>query len=107
VLEYNPRHYLSPYKRVWAAVLRRALLDYALYYGRSGSSKEELGSEAYEWFFSHSEDEHLDTCSFESVCTTLGFTSRDIRARISCIDPERVNSLLRNLELSDNGGAVQ
>lgn len=62
-----------PEKHLLAAVLRRALFDYA-----NGAPDEKAS--AAEWFFAEDDLGHIFT--FEYICSHLGFDPQSIRTRL-------------------------
>lgn len=79
--------FLTPSARLWASVLRRAVVDYALYYrDPSHPQFEYCGVSAYNWVESDSR-----CCgSFLFVCGVYGVDHRAMRAKIRELTPAEV-----------------
>ena len=59
---------LKPYQRLWASVLKRAILD-------TQSSNSELRDEAKNWLFS-------DIMDFNDICLCIGINPEKLRERL-------------------------
>lgn len=72
---------------LWAAVIRRAALDIALYRGTKRRTFKKIWDDAYKWVFS--EDTGYDN-SFVNVCYWLNQRPNDLRKNILGLKKEDV-----------------
>jgi len=94
VLDYNPRTYLSGHLKLMGAVLKRAVLDYVLYYGHKDPSRADIGQDARDWLF----EDYSGPCyvfSFEEVCSALQVSTSTVRQYANGIDKAHLSKLLR------------
>ena len=84
--------------RLWAAVLRRAAVDYALYKEHSGIKLKKTGTDAHRWLFS--DEDHGEVGSFEIVCSMLGLPMDLVRDRVERLTEDEARRL-RGMEFGD------
>ena len=84
--------------RLWAAVIRRAAVDWVLYRHHSNSKLLKLGVDADAWIFGDSTDNSLN--SFEAVCDILSIEVSLLRGRIIRLTEEDARKL-RGMEFGD------
>lgn len=71
--------------RLYAQVIRRAVVDYVLYYGHPMEKLGQIGDEAYAWLFNDNRD-FVEVCSYLDIAPyaireqTLGMSEEDARA---------------------------
>lgn len=74
--------FLTPSARLWAAALRRAAADYALYYRDPAHPQfEACGVTAHAWLHSDS----IDVGSFLFVCSVFGVRPCKIREKVQAL----------------------
>jgi hypothetical protein len=88
------------FNRLWAAVIRRAAVDWVLYRGHESSKLRRLGEEAEEWLFRGPDEPQEDPGIFASVCQSLNMDMEDLRDRVRSIT-EADARRLRGLEFDD------
>lgn len=81
-------------KRLLAQVIRRAAVDFALYYTHDIQKMNKLGEAAHAWLF-------LDGSEFTELCTSLGVDYRVVRQYVVSLSEEDARSL-RGLDFSDS-----
>ena len=84
--------------RLWAAVVRRAAVDYVLYRDHTTTKLRKLGTDAESWIFSD-EDESLS--SFVSVCDILDLEPDLVKTKIKNLREEDARRL-RGMEFGDD-----
>ena len=84
--------------RLWAAVVRRAAVDYVLYKEHSTTKLRKIGSDAESWIFSEDDDE---LSSFVSVCDILDLDASLVRSKITNLKEEDARRL-RGMEFGDD-----
>ena len=84
--------------RLWAAVVRRAAVDYVLYKEHETTKLRKIGKDAEQWIFS---DETDALSSFESVCDILDLDSSLVRSKIMKLGEEDARRL-RGMEFGDD-----
>ena len=84
--------------RLWASVLRRAIVDWVLYREHSDSKLRQLRKDAGEWLFSE-EDEELS--SFKSICSIMGIPKSLVTEKILSMTEEHARRL-RGMEFGDD-----
>ena len=90
---------VSWYLRLWAAVVRRAAVDWVLYYDHSNSLKlRKIGANAGQWLFQDSSEDSV--CSFLVVCETLGLNPDLVRSLVTSLTEEDARRL-RGMEFGD------
>ena len=88
------------FNRLWAAVLRRATVDWVLYRGHSSLKLSRLGEDAHQWIFLDDDPDLLDHASFNSVCASLNISPGTMRDRISSVTEEDARRL-RGMDFDD------
>ena len=83
--------------RLWAAVLRRAVVDWILYKSHSNIKLKKVGADAGAWIF---DDENLGVGSFLSVCNIINLPPSLIRSKINNMSEEEARRL-RGMEFGD------
>lgn len=71
--------------KVWAAVIRRAVVDSVLYTKHRDEKLQKMGKDAHDWLYAADPEDG----SFESVCSILG------------LDPGAVRGLIAGMSESD------
>ena len=89
-----------PHIRLWAAVLRRASVDYALYCDHENARLRRLGDDAAEWLLLDCYDGEVFN-SFLAVCDNLGLTPSVIRKAALTLTEENARKL-RGMEFDDS-----
>ena len=89
------------YNRLWAAVLRRAAVDWVLYNGHTTPKLSKLGHDAHSWIFLEEDVELKDSSSFASVCASLNVEVVAMRERIASVTEEEARRL-RGLDFDDD-----
>lgn len=84
--------------RLWASVLRRAVVDWVLYKGHTDPRLNRFGEDAEYWLFI--EPETADLNSFHSVCDILNLPPEVIRGKIRSMTELEVRRL-RGMEFGD------
>jgi hypothetical protein len=85
--------------RLWAAVVRRAAVDWVLYKEHSSTKLRKIGGEADFWIFKEEETKRLS--SFASVCDILGLEVALVRRKITGLSEEDARKL-RGMEFGDD-----
>jgi DNA-binding FadR family transcriptional regulator len=85
---------------LWAAVIRRAAVDWVLYRGHSTTKLNKLGEDAHSWIFVEEDDDLRDQSSFASVCASLNIEVAAMRFKISSVTEEDARRL-RGLDFDD------
>ena len=85
--------------RLWASVLRRAIVDWVLYADHRDSKLKQIGKDAEDWIFSEEIDE--DITSFSSVCSIMGIPVSLMREKILGMTEEHARRL-RGMEFGDD-----
>lgn len=75
--------------KVWAAVIRRAVVDSVLYNEHKDEKLQKVGKDAADWLSS----EDTADGSFEAVCCLLGLDSGALRGLISRMSESDVRHL--------------
>lgn len=78
-------------------MIRRAVVDYALYYTHDIQKMNKLGEAAHEWIFSGRGE-------FVELCTSLGIDYLVVRQHVSNLTEEDARAL-RGLDFSDSAEA--
>lgn len=86
--------------RMWASVLRRAIVDWVLYRNHDNVKLKKLGFSAEQWIFHSEPDDGSDISSFESVCSMMGVTADFMRTKITALTEEQARRL-RGMEFGD------
>lgn len=89
------------FNRLWAAVLRRAAVDWVLYRGHGTHKLSKMGDDAHNWIFLEEDPELIDHASFASVCASLNVEIASMRAKISSVTEEEARRL-RGLDFDDD-----
>lgn len=89
------------FNRLWAAVLRRAAVDWVLYRDHPSNKLNRLGEDAHHWIFVEADPELLDHSSFASVCASLNIDIAAMRARIASVTEEDARRL-RGMDFDDD-----
>ncbi len=84
--------------RLWAAVVRRAAVDYVLYRNHEKTKLRKLGADAEAWIFSGEED---TLSSFVSVCDILDLEPDLVKTKIKNLCEEDARRL-RGMEFGDD-----
>ena len=84
---------------MWAAVVRRAVVDWVLYREHSATKLRKLGQDADKWIFDE-EQEQIDLTSFITVCDILNLCPSTVRGRIESLSEEDARKL-RGMEFGD------
>ena len=87
------------YIRLWAATLRRAAVDFALYKDHPNIKRKKIGYEAHRWIFNEDASEEIN--SFEIVCTMLGLPAALIREKVLNLTEDEARRL-RGMEFGDS-----
>jgi hypothetical protein len=85
--------------RLWASVLRRAIVDWVLYNDHADPKLRQMGKDAEEWLFFEGSDE--DMSSFSSVCSIMGLPQSLMRQKIRSMTEEHARRL-RGMEFGDD-----
>jgi len=85
------------YVRLWAAVLRRACVDWILYRDHDNIKLKKIGSDAGAWIF---DDDDSNIGSFLSVCSIINLPPSLIRKKITSMSEEEARRL-RGMEFGD------
>jgi hypothetical protein len=93
-LDHSPVPWFT---RLWAAVIRRAAVDWVLYREHPNPKLVKLGLDADTWVFSFEND---SINSFESVCSILDIKASVIRDKITNLAEEDARKL-RGMEFGD------
>ncbi len=88
------------YIRMWAAVVRRAVVDWVLYKEHTTTKLRKLGQDADKWIFEDCDNSAKDLTSFLAVCDILGIEPSVIRGRIINLSEEDARKL-RGMEFGD------
>ena len=80
--------------RLYAQVIRRAVVDYVLYYGHRIEKLGQIGDEAYDWIFK-------DNTDFFEVCSYLELEPYTIREQTLGMSEEDARAL-RGLDFDDD-----
>lgn len=83
--------------RLWAAVVRRATVDWVLYRNHKDPKLRKLGLDADAWIFGDTEDEFS---SFVGVCDILGLPASLMRQKVKTLTEEDARRL-RGMEFGD------
>jgi hypothetical protein len=86
------------YARLWAAVMRRAAVDWVLYRDHDNIKLRRIGTDADAWIFSG--ENSLEIGSFESVCSILNIPSDVIQGKITNMTETQARNL-RGMEFGD------
>lgn len=78
-------------------MIRRAAVDYSLYYAHDIQKMNKLGEAAHNWIFS-------DTSEFVELCTSLGINHLVVRQYVLKLTEEDARAL-RGLDFSDSSEA--
>ena len=84
--------------RLWASVLRRAIVDWILYRNHENVKLKKVGFNAETWLFGPDSD--TDVSSFESVCSMIGVSTDFMRSKINTLTEEQARRL-RGMEFGD------
>ena len=87
------------YTRLWAAVVRRAAVDWVLYRNHETSKLRKVGQDAEYWIFLDKEENRLS--SFVSVCDILGLEPSLMREKVRNLSEEDARRL-RGMEFGDD-----
>lgn len=99
--EYNEVYSGRPtpwFIRLWAAVVRRAAVDYVLYKDHPKTKLRKLGNDAEAWIFSEEGD---TLSSFTSVCDILDLEPDLVKTKIKNLGEEDARRL-RGMEFGDD-----
>ena len=86
------------HKRIWAAVVRRAVVDWVLYKNHENIKLKKLGLDADVWIFRG--EDVIPVNSFQSVCDFLNIEPDVIRSKIRALTEEEARRL-RGMEFGD------
>ncbi len=86
------------FKRLWAAVVRRAAVDWVLYKEHSDTRLRKIGSDAGNWIFGSTDDRNY--FAFETVCNSLELCPSVVRRKIKSLREEDARKL-RGMEFGD------
>jgi len=86
------------YVRLWASVLRRAIVDWILYRDHENVKLKKVGLSAGRWIFSENTS---DVGSFDSICSMMGIAPEVIRQKICALTEEEARRL-RGMEFGDS-----
>ncbi len=84
--------------RLWAAVVRRATVDWVLYNEHESLKLKKIGADAGQWLFHDESEDHI--CSFKIVCDCLGLDPDLVRSKVTSISEEDARRL-RGMEFGD------
>jgi len=85
------------YVRLWASVVRRAVVDWVLYKDHEKMKLRAMGREAETWLFS---DDKSTMNSFMSVCNYLNLDPEVVRYKVRNLSEEDARRL-RGMEFGD------
>jgi hypothetical protein len=88
------------YIRMWAAVVRRAVVDWVLYREHTAAKLRKLGQDADKWLFDDIDNSATEIASFLAVCDILDVDPGIIRERIKRLSEEDARKL-RGMEFGD------
>ncbi len=88
-----------PHIRLWAAVLRRASVDYALYCNHPMGKLRRIGEDAAEWLLTDCDDDDVFN-SFVAVCEHLDLSPSSTRQSAVALTEEAARKL-RGMEFDD------
>ncbi len=83
--------------RLWASVIRRAVVDWVLYKDHEKAKLRSIGKEAEQWLFS---EDTASMNSFLPVCGYLNLAPEVVRDRIRNLSEEDARRL-RGMEFGD------
>ena len=86
------------YLRLWAAVVRRAAVDWVLYHNHESLKLKKIGADAGQWIFHDNSEDHI--CSFPIVCDILGLEPDLVRSKVTNLSEEDARRL-RGMEFGD------
>ncbi len=89
------------YVRLWAAVLRRAAVDYALYKDHPNIKLKKTGLDAQRWMYAPSNNNDIN--SFEVVCSILNLPVDLVRDKVENLTEDEARRL-RGMEFGDTLG---
>ena len=98
---YQTAHVSTPipwFLRLWAAVVRRATVDFVLYKSHESPKLRKIGADAEQWIFSDRDD---DLSCFITVCEILDLEPSLVRDKINALGEEEARSL-RGMEFGDD-----
>ena len=95
----QPQRPILWFTRLWAAVVRRAAVDWVLYKDHSTSKLRKVGADAEYWIFLDKEENRLS--SFVSVCDILGLEPSLMREKVRSLSEEDARRL-RGMEFGDD-----
>lgn len=84
--------------RLWASVLRRAVVDWVLYRNHDNVKYKKIGFHAETWIFSPGTESEIS--SFESICSMIGVPASFMRRKIRELTEEQARRL-RGMEFGD------
>ena len=79
--------HIPPAGRLWAAVLRRAVVQFILYKDEEDVRYRRIGENARAWLYDKKNDEFN---SVTSVCLYIGITVDSLHSKLSSIDADVV-----------------
>lgn len=85
--------------RLWAAVIRRAAVDWVLYRHHKSMKLRRWGIDADLWLFQ--EDDTKTLCGFKSVCAALNLDHDLVRSKIKALTEDEARRL-RGMEFGDD-----
>ena len=85
--------------RLWAAVVRRAAVDWVLYKDHESTKHRKIGGDAGAWLFQEEDTNRLS--SFGCVCDILGLEQELLREKIRGMTEEQARCL-RGMEFGDD-----
>ena len=97
--ETRPSRQIMWFTRLWAAVVRRAAVDWVLYKDHPTSKLRKIGADAEYWIFLDKEENRLS--SFVSVCDILGLEPSLMREKVRNLSEEDARRL-RGMEFGDD-----
>lgn len=86
------------YLRLWAAVVRRAAVDWVLYHDHTSLKLRKVGADAGQWIFHEKDEDHI--CAFPVVCDILGLDPDLVRSKVANLSEEDARRL-RGMEFGD------
>lgn len=86
------------YLRLWAAVVRRAAVDWVLYHKHEVLKLRKIGADAGQWIFHDDSDDSV--CSFIIACDILSLDPELVRSKVTSLTEEDARRL-RGMEFGD------
>lgn len=89
-----------PALRLFAQVLRRAVVDYVIYRDSTTRKHKKYSEDAYRWMYVDPEG------TFTSLCIDMGLDPAVVREHAATMSEDEAR-MLRKLEFSDSGGHME